>query len=508
MTQSAENKRIAKNTIYLYLRMIVTLCISLYTSRAFLNILGVEDYGIYNVVGGFVSMFSIVSGSLTNASSRFLTFEMGRENMECLKQTFSTILIVLFAISFIVLIIGETAGIWFLKEYIVIPESRYDAALFVFHCSLVSFLVSIISIPYISLVTAHEKMNFYAVMSILESVLKLVIVFLLYKSPFDKLYYYAFLYVLVGIVIRIIYHIYCHLHFEESKGKFIFNKKIYKDIYSYSLWVTIGGSSAILKEQGVNVLINIFFGVALNAARGIAMQVYGVIAQFSSNIGTAITPQITKSYAAGDVGRSISLTFVLARAQGYMLILISIPIWIEAGYILKMWLGEVPYYTVIFTRWVIILAWARALENTHGPLYLATGNVKKLQFIGGGLMLLNLPLSYIFLKLGYPAEWTMIIGCVMEIIVMLVIYHYLERIVCFPMKKFVLEVLLPMVCVIILSVSIPYGVYYYLDEGLFRFILICILSVISSAVWIYCIGMKREERKMAWTFLQKRLNRK
>lgn len=502
-----ENKRIAKNTIYLYLRMVVTLCISLYTSRAFLNILGVEDYGIYNVVGGFVSMLSIVSGSLTNASSRFLTFEMGRGNMECLKQTFSTILIVLIVISFIVIIIGETVGIWFLREYIVIPEHRYNAALFVFHCSLISFIVNIISIPYISLVTAHEKMDFYAVMSILESVLKLSIVFLLYKSPFDKLYYYAFLYVLVGIIIRIIYHIYCHIHFDESKFKFVFNKDIYKNIYSYSLWVTIGGSSAILKEQGVNVLINIFFGVILNAARGIAMQVYGVITQFSSNIGTAITPQITKSYAAGNVERSIFLTFILARAQGYMLILISIPIWIEADYILKIWLGEVPYYTVIFTRWVIVLAWVRTLENTHGPLYLATGNVKKLQLIGGGLMLLNLPVSYLLLKIGYAPESTMIVGCVMEIIVMLVVFHYLEKITGFPLKNFILEVLVPMLLVIFLSASFSYGIHCCIDEGFLRFILICFLSVMSSSVCIFYIGMKRDERKMVCAFLRQRLQK-
>lgn len=503
---SDNNKRIVKNTVYLYIRMIVSLLIGLYVSRVVLDALGVKDYGIYNIVGGFVSMLAVFTTSITGAANRFITFELGKGDTVALKKTFSTIVTLLVLIAIAIFIVGELIGLFFIDRILVIPPERMDAAYFVFHLSLLAFGINLVSVPYTALVTAHERMNFFALVSIFESVAKLVIVYLLYISPFDRLESYAVLLVAVGIIVRIVYGVYCNHHFAETHFSFKIDHGVFKNIFSYSFWVTIGGSSGILKEQGVNVIINMFFGVAMNAARGVSMQVSNAVNQFSNNIGIAISPQITKSYAAGDIKHSINLTIMLMKAQGIMLLLISLPLILEMDYVLKLWLGNVPYYAVTFSQWALILCYARTLENAHGALYLATGKVRNLQIVGGGLILLNLPLSYLFLMWGYEPVTTMMIGTVLELVTMFIAFSYLRQIVGFPMRRLLREALFPLALTITLSLLPPLAVIYQMpNESFVRFVVVVLVSSLSTALFSYLIVLNSKEKNFVLTTIKDKL---
>lgn len=509
LNKTAENnRRILKNTVYLYARMAISLIIGLYTSRVILEVLGAEDYGINNIVGGFVGMLSLFTCSLSGATGRFITYELGKGNKQKLKDTFTTITSLIVILSGIVFFIGESIGIWFVKSYLVIPQDRWDTALYVYHCSIITFIVNLLALPYQSAVTAHEHFNFYAIVDIVNSLLKLIIVWLICISPFDKLGSYVTLLVLVGIIIRIIYGIYCTKHFEESKFSLKINKLIFKDIAVYSGWITIGASSAIFKEQGINVLINMFFGVLLNAARGIAMQVYGIVNQFSASISSAINPQITKSYAAGDIQRAISLTFLLAKAKGLMIIIIALPLSIEADYILKLWLGKIPDKTVLFVVWALVTCYARAIEDTHSPLFLATGKVRNLQVVGGGIMLLNLPISYLFLKMGFPAITTMQIGVTIELTVMFVAFLFLKHLVGFPVFEFYKKAILPQVLIVLLSLAPAIIVVcYWTEQCYFRLVINTLIIISSIILWSFLFILNNQEKKFVVSFVKNKIHK-
>lgn len=503
------NRRIVKNTTFLYIRMIISLCISLYTSRAILEALGVEDYGIYNVVAGFVSMLSLFTGTITSACQRFITFEIGAGNTNKLQDTFSTFVNLLIVLGIVILIVGELIGYAALNKYLVIPPERFDAALFVFHCSLLTFVINLISLPYTATILAYEHINFFAILSIGESVFRLIaVLLLLYVLSCDNLKCFAFMLVVIAVILRGVNGIYCSKMFKSITHQWLINKEILKRVFTYSFWVTIGASSAILKEQGVNVIINIFFGVLLNAARGVSMQVYGVVSQFANNIGTAVTPQITKSYASGDVNRSIKLTFLLAKSQGLLLFIVSLPLILETEYILGIWLKEVPASACLFTRWALILCLARTLENTHGPLFLATGNVRNLQIVGGGVMLLNVPLCYAAFKLGFEPISSMIIGVILEILVMFVAFVFLKKMVGFPLVEFYTKVILPFFSVIFLSSIIPgYVRFYLMEESFIRLLIVGILSVMCSLILSWYIVLNNNEKSMLLTMVKSKLKK-
>ena len=502
--ERTNNRRIVKNTIYLYVRLIISLVISLYTSRAFLAALGVEDYGIYNIVGGFVGMLSVFTSSITSAAQRFLTYELGTGNRVKLHTTFSTIALLLIIVAVIVFIIGEVVGILCLDKVLVIPEGRIDAAYYVFHCSLLAFAINIIAIPYTAMVTAHEKLDFYALVSIGESLFKLFIVWALYSSPYDRLKTYSTLLVGVGILVRFIYGTYCKKHFVETRIRLKIDKSIFKNVFSYSFWVSIGASSAIFKEQGVNVLINMFFGVAMNAARGVSMQVYSIINQFSTSISTSINPQITKSYAAGDVNRSINLTFVLAKAQCLLVLFLILPLIAEIDYILWVWLGNVPDYANVFTVWILLLCLARTMENSHAPIFLATGKVRNLQIVGGGIMLLNLPLSWLVLKMGYAPVSTVFVGVVIEFVVMFVALSFLKKLVGFPVFRFLKEAVFPIISITILGILTPILLRNCIINPSFGRFVINGLIVSAQSVFLgYVIVLNKREREMLKNMVKK-----
>ena len=494
MSQSANNKRIAKNTLLLYVRMLFGMLVSLYTSRVILQTLGVEDYGVYNVVGGVITMFTFLNGAMSSATSRYITFEIGKGNMEQLKKVFSTSLQIHAIIALLIVIIGETVGLWFLMNELVIPDGRMDAAMWVYQCSVVTAVVTIMSVPYNADIIAHEKMSAFAYISVLEIILKLAIVYLLVVLPFDKLKVYAVLVLMVGLLIRYIYTRYCHKHFEESHYIHRIDKPLLKEMSSFAGWSFWGNLAGILYGQGLNMMLNIFFGPVVNAARGIATQIQGVVQQFVGNFQMALNPQITKTYASGELDKMHSLMFRSARFSFMLLFFLSLPIMLETNYILTLWLGIVPENTVIFARIIIAISLIYTIANPCVIANQATGKVKVYQAVVGGLLLLILPISYIVLKMGAPAYSVFIVHFCVESVAQFARMYMLRNMIDLPLLSYVKNIYLPIMGVVVLSVVLPLLVYNNMQEGIIRLLAVGMTCVVSVAITSLFIGMTRNER--------------
>ncbi len=506
---SETNKRIAKNTVYLYLRMIVLMLIALYTSRAFLDALGVDDYGIYNIVGGFVSLLALITGSMTMGAQRFISFAIGKKDPENLHRTFSTFTNLFLILAVTIFLIFGLMGHWVVYDLLNLPIGRLDAALFCYYCSLLAFSVNIIAIPYMAAVISHEKMDFYAMVSILESLLKLVIVYTLYTTSFDRLKVYACLLAIVGLVIRFIYGIYCSRNFPETTHCRSIDRKILKEAFFFTFWMAFGNAVVVAKEQGVNILINLFCGVAMNAARGISVQVSSVMSQFGNSIASAINPQITKSYASGNWNRSVNLTFLLTKAEGLMLLVIALPLYFEMNFLLEIWLNNVPYYAEVFAKWIVILSVLTPLRNCYGPLYMATGDVKTLQWSTSIIYILILPLSYVALKLGYEPVVTMQITAVIEVITWIASYCYIQYKFKFPLGRYIKETILPLILIASFSSVILYSIQIFLSVNNFwRFFLVCVVSVSLVTSLSYCFLLSKNEKAFVVRVVQSKLPRK
>lgn len=496
MSQTSENnKRIAKNTLVLYVRMLFLMCISLFTSRVVLNTLGVEDYGIYNVVGGIVAMFGFLNGSMSSATQRYITFALGKGDMERLKTIFSTTLQIHTLIAGIIVVLGETVGLWFLYNKMQIPADRMDAAFWVLQCSIVSTVVMIISVPYNSDIIAHEKMSAFAYISILEAVLKLVIVYLLVVSPYDKLIVYAFLLLGVQVLLRIIYNVYCNKHFEESKYRHVWNKALFKEMTGFAGWSLFGNFSAVIFSQGLNMLLNVFFGPVVNAARGIAVQVQGVIQQFVNNFQMALNPQITKTYAKGEMTEMHKLMFRSARFSFYLLFFLSLPVLFETNFLLTVWLKTVPENTVTFLRIMICTSLIYTCANPMIVANQATGKVKKYQAVCGSTLIMILPISYLLLKLGMPAYSVFICHFVMECVCQLARMIMLRPLIGLKVRDYFVHVYSKVFIVVAVSAIVPAIVYNMMDDTILRFFVVCSLCAVSVALVAYSLGLTTNEQK-------------
>lgn len=501
---SQNNKRIAKNTALLYVRMAILMVVNLYTSRIVLEKLGVEDFGVYNAVAGFISMFSLMTGSLTAAISRFLTFELGKMaittdtvgTLKRLKETFSTSIIIQVIIGFIIVVLCESFGVYFLNSEMNIPENRMIAANWVFQFSLITFFVNMISIPYNAIIIAHERMGVFAYIGVFQGLATLLIAFLIDAFPLDYLIVYSGLLCLLSFVLRMIYGVYCNKQFEESRFSWIFRKDLLKDIFGFAGWNFIGASSSVLRSQGVNVLMNIYCGPIVNAARGLSVQVNSAVQQFSSNFTTAINPQITKHYAAGDMTYSFSLVFQGARFSLYLFSLLAIPIIIEAEVILGIWLHEVPEHTVAFIRLVLIYSMIESLSSTMTTLMLATGDIRNYQLVVGGLQLLHFPAAWIVLHLGIEPEWTYICAMAIALCCLTARLCMLHNMMNLPVGKYMKDVFLNVLTVVSIAIIPPLIIRYAMPEGLLRFCLNTITSIVALAVSIYFIGCSANERNM------------
>lgn len=488
------NKRIAKNTLLLYGRMFLMMAISLYTSRVILNALGVEDYGIYNVVGGVVLMFTILSGSLSAAISRFITFELGTGNIEKLKMVFSTSINVQLILILIITVLLETIGLWFLNYKMVIPAERITAANWVFQFSIITFAVNLWSVPYNAAIVAHERMSAFAYISIFEAVAKLIIAFVIMKNPIDRLVYYGLLLLIIGLIQRFLYTIYCKKHFEECSYKRIFDKNLTKEMLSFAGWNFFGAGSWQLMTQGVNLLLNLFFGVTVNAARGIANQVDNAIMQFVNNFTTALNPQITKSYASNNRDYMYSLMFRGAKFSYFLMLFFAIPIMCETDYIFQIWLGIVPDYAVSFARLALVVSMIHVLSNTMVTAMLATGDIKKYQLIVGGFGMLVFPLAWLFFYIGLPPETAYLSTVIIFTCQLICRLKLMREMVGMNPKDFLKEVLLKILLVTMCSATLPVLLTITLDDGLMRFLAVGTASVIGSVISMYFIGMNESER--------------
>lgn len=491
---SDNNKRIAKNTLLLYFRMLFMMAVSLYTSRVVLNTLGVEDYGIYNVVGGVVAMFGFINSSMSSATQRYITFALGKGDKTRLQTVFSTTLQIHTLIAGIIVLLGETIGLWFLYNKMQIPADRMDAAFWVLQCSIVATVVMIISVPYNADIIAHEKMSAFAYISILEVVLKLVIVYMLVVFSFDKLILYAFLLLAIQLLIQFCYSIYCNRHFEETKYRHVWNKALFKEMTGFAGWSLFGNLAAVLFNQGLNMLLNVFFGPVVNAARAVAVQVQSAIQQFVGNFQMALNPQITKTYAKGELGDMHRLMFRSARFSFFLLFFLSLPVLFETNFILAIWLKTVPEHTVVFLRIMICTSLIYTLSNPLIIANQATGKVKKYQAICGSILLLILPVSYICLRLGCPAYSVFIVHFVMESLTQMVRMILLRPMIGIRIRDYFNHIYKQVLVVVAVSIILPTLVYLNIEAGFFRFVIVGLVCVVSVSTAAYLLGLSANER--------------
>lgn len=491
---SSANKRIAKNTLVLYVRMLFTMGISLFTSRVVLQTLGVEDYGISSVVGGVISMFTFINAAMVSSTQRYLNFELVRGDANQLRSVFSTSLQIHALIALVIIVLSETVGLWFLNEKLVIPEARMTAAMWVYQCSILSCAVSIMSTPYNAVIVAHEKMSAFAYISILDVSLKLLVVYLLVVLPFDKLIILSILTLLVQLFIRYIYTLYCHRHFPESYFQFRFNKTLFKEMFGFAGWSFWGNLAAILYTQGLNMMLNIFFGPIVNAARGIAVQVQSAVQQFVGGFQTALNPQITKNYASNNLPQMHSLMFRSARFSFLLLFFLSLPVLMETNFILTLWLKTVPDDAVVFTQIMICISLIYTTANPCVIANQATGKVKIYQMVVGGILLLILPISYVVLKLGAPAYSVFIVHFCIESVAQFSRMYMLRNLIHLPLWQYMKNIYIPIVSTVAIAIILPLVVRLQFAEGWLRFLAVgftCVLSVGASS---YFIGFTKQER--------------
>lgn len=496
MSNSQDNKRLAKNTILLYFRTLLIMFVSLYTSRVVLNTLGVDDYGIYQVVGGVVAMFSVISGALSNSISRFITFAIGKGNIEELNRTFCTSVNIQIVIGLLVLLLCELIGVWFLNYKMNIPVERLYAANWVLQCSLVTFIIGLVSMPYNACIIAHEHMSAFALVSILEAILKLIIVYMLCISPYDKLMTYTVLLVLVSIIVRIVYGIYCGKHFIECKYHFVYDRKIFSQMLSFAGWNFFSNAVYIFNTQGISMLVNLYFGVALNAARGIATQVDTAVMQFVNNFTTSINPQITRSYAIQDKSRLDNLICKGAKFSFFLLMLFCIPIICETDYILKLWLKTVPDYTSIFVKLSLVASLITCLGTTGYIACMATGKIKRyvlwITFTGS----LAFFITWIVFKLGGNVVSMYIVYIAVYIVVQIVRLYIMKGLLKFSSKLWVKEVFCRIIFPFIITLSFSYLITVWFPSSFLRFAgttFVCFLSWASS---VFAMGLTKGERTL------------
>ena len=505
---NAENlhkgRRIAKNTMMLYVRMFVLMLVGLYTSRVVLNALGETDYGVYSVVGGVVAMFSMISGALNSAVSRFITFELGKNNPERLNRVYCTSVNIQLILALIIVLLAEPIGLWFIENKMTIDPARIPAATWVLHFSLLSFVINLMSVPQMASITAHEKMSAYAYIGILDGLLRLGVAFMIVSAPFDRLVYYAMLMAGVVLIVRLTYGIYCRIHFPECRYRFVFDRPLVKEMFAFAGWNFIGVTSGVLRDHGGNILVNLFAGPVVNAARGVAVQLNGAVQSFVTNFMTAVNPQITKSYAAGDYKYVFALIGKSSRMSFYLLSLMAIPIIFNADLLLQIWLKEVPEHTTLFVQLFLMFALSESLSLPLITSMLATGRIRNYQLVVGGIQLLNLPVSYIFLKMGAIPEITVVVAIALSHVCLFARLIMFSRASGFSVPGFVREVYVNAMKVAVSAAAIPLVMTFVLPEGLWWSVLHLGVSLLWTAGVIFFVGCGKDDRAFLLEFIGRR----
>lgn len=493
---SSNNKRIAKNTFMLYIRMFVMMAVALYTSRVVLDALGAEDYGIYNIIGGIVVLFSFLNSALLQATQRFLNFELGKNDENSAHDIFCMSINAYIILSFIFFVAAETIGLWFVNEHLNIPENRMYAANWVYQLSIVTFIINLIRVPYNATIIAYERMDFFAYLSIIEVILKLVVVYLILVCTFDKLIFFAFLYAIVPLIITYAYKLYCNKHFEITKYRYFWNKRTFKKLFSFSGWSLFASISNMLANQGLLILVNIFSGVVANAAMGIANQISGKVTQFFTNFQMAFNPQIVKKYAANETESLYKLVFSASKFSYYIMLIVSLPIIYEMDAILNLWLVDVPQYTKEFSQLILIFMLIEALSAPLWMFVQATGEIKYYQILMGATTFLNFPLAYIALRIGLPVYSVWMIRIIVNILASIFRCIYIQKRFSFPVYSYLSEVIVPITFITILISLALLGMNYFKTTKLIEIIMATSVSVSSSLILIYLIGTNAYEKKL------------
>lgn len=504
------NKRVAKNTLFLYFRMILIMLVTLYTSRVVLAQLGIKDYGIYNVVGGVVTMFAFLNNCMTTSTQRFLTFELGKGNTQRLKDVFAASLNIHIAIALTIVVLAESIGLWFVNYKLVIPADRLVAANWVFQFAILSFCVNIIQVPYNAVIIAHEKMNVYAYISIVEVMLKLGIVYLLSVSPFDKLIAYAVLIFAVQLLIRAIYQIYCRKNYEESKFRLFWDKSLYQQMSGFAGWNLFGSLAWMLRDQGLNIVLNLFFGPVINAARGVATQVSGAVMNFISNFQVALNPQITKNYANGNIQEMEKLTYLGIKFSYIILFFLAFPLSLNINYVLRLWLVEVPDYTALF---IILIMIDSMVGNLFGvPLMTslsATGKIRNYQIVVSFIILLIVPVGYIALRLGCDAPSVFYITIIFSGISGFARFLFCRKQIGYSLREMIKGVLLPVLSMTVVALPLPIfaKLEYFQTDTLMNFLLLCLISIVMTFVSAWFVGLNTTEKDKLLSIIKSKIHK-
>ena len=493
--KSSQTRRIARNTLMLYVRMLVLMLVGLYTSRVVLDALGENDFGIYDVVGGVVAMFTIISGSLNSAISRFITFELGKTDGQRLNKVYSTAVLIQLVIAAVVVSVAEPVGLWFISNEMTIDPSRIPAARTVLHFSLASFVINMMSVPQMASITAHEKMSAYAYIGLLDGFLRLGAAVLISRSSSDRLVLYAALMTMTVLLVRMAYGLYCRRYFPECRFRMVRDLSLVREMFSFAGWNFIGVSAGVLRDQGGKILINIFTGPAVNAARGVALQLSGAVQGFVTNFMTAVNPQITKSYAAGDREYMYFLISKSSRMSYYLLFVLALPVLFNTGYLLDLWLKDVPSHSELFVQLFLVFTLSESLSNPLITAQLATGNIRNYQLVVGGLQLLNIPLSYVFLKLGAVPEVTVMVAVAISQICLFARLFMLRGMIGLPAGDFLKKVYLNVIAVSAAALVVPLAADPALPDTFSGFAASVTICVCSAGLSVMFIGLRASERR-------------
>lgn len=502
MSVSQDNKRVAKNTVYMYIRMAFSMLVGLYTSRVVLQVLGVEDFGLYNVIGGIISLFTVLNAALINTTSRFITISLAKGDVKDTRQIFNMAFLLHLFVGIFIVMLGETVGLWYLHSKLVIPEGREVAAEWLYQFTIISAFLTTINVPYNAVVIAHEKINVYAIIQIIDVVLRLVIVLLLQVAPFDELIFYALLVLLVTVFKISLNFIYSHRKFVEVRFLFYWSWKLFKEIFKFIGWALVGNFSHMFYTQGINLMLNAFCGPAVNAARGITVHVQGVVAQMANNVQTAINPQIMKTYATDNFDRMHMLICASSRYCYYLLFIIALPIMLEADYILHLWLGIVPEHTVNFIRLTLVIVLLDAFINPMFTANLATGNLN-LYYIPISInSILFMFITYFAIRDTGVPESVFICYLGMVLLGVIVRMFVMRKQIHLPKRIYIKKAVLPTIGVTVLATILPVIAHLTIENDLLRLLVTLLVSLISTGICVITIGISKSERQYGISFVK------
>lgn len=501
------NKKIAKNTIMLYCRMFVMMAISFYTSRVVLNALGVIDYGIYNVVGGIVGTLSVLNSAMSASTQRWITFALGKGDDAFLRKVFGVSVTSQTLLAIVVFLLVESIGLFYLYHYAVIPQSRLDTSFWVFQISVITMVINIVNVPFQGVIIAHEKMGIYAFFSIVDVVMKLVICYVLYVTPFDRLLIYSLLLFIAYVINFVCQQVYCRCHFEEAKTTFGWDWKLYKQMWSLAFWTLFGCVSYVSYSQGIVLLVNSFFGPAMNAACGIATQASNIINQFSSNFQVAVNPQITKTYSSGNYTDMNKLVFRSCKFSAFLILFLSAPVFYEADFLLQLWLGNVPAHAANFLRIGLLATVLNAVRNPLVTAALANGNLRKYQLVVNTILMAIFPLVYFCFMLFDIPELSTVIYCLVMAVATIASAFMLRRMTSLPFRDFLRQVMLKVAIVYLLSFAVLSIPFVLMDDGWLRLMTESAFTLLVCGTFVYTIGLNVAERDFAKCQMHKIMQR-